>query len=109
MHLKRISIHRDKFPSDASYPFNVPAIFSTETLSLDSPVILFTGENGSGKSTLLEAIARKCEIYIWGENDNIHSKPNPYAQQLHTAISLDSGRVQSAGFIFRIADVQELY
>lgn len=43
--------------AEDSYLRGIPAIAALETLTLHSPVTLFSGENGSGKSTLLEAIA----------------------------------------------------
>jgi predicted ATPase len=55
--LTRIKLRRDRVPSFAAYPFNIPAIGQLDEINLDEPVAFFIGENGAGKSTLLEAIA----------------------------------------------------
>ena len=41
------------------YPFSVPAIAATDSLTFTSPVTVICGDNGSGKSTLLSLIAAK--------------------------------------------------
>lgn len=46
----------------STFPFDVPAIATLETLSFDAPVTLLVGENGSGKSTFLEALAIACRL-----------------------------------------------
>jgi predicted ATPase len=69
MHIKRLSIRSDKFPGQDQYPFNLPVFQDTRTISFDSPITFFIGENGSGKSTLLEAIAQRCGIHIWRNED----------------------------------------
>ncbi len=51
------SLLREKVPSFADYPFNLPAIRDLATLPLHRAVTFIVGENGSGKSTLLEALA----------------------------------------------------
>jgi len=45
------------------YPFNVPAVRWTETLTFHPKVTFLVGENGAGKSTLIEALA-----VAWGFN-----------------------------------------
>ena len=57
MHLKRMTLHPEKYPAGKSYPFNLPLFHKTKQVIFDSPVTLFVGENGTGKSTLLEALA----------------------------------------------------
>jgi len=100
MHLKTVRIHRERFPVNDRYPYNLSTIQNTGVLSLENPVTFFIGENGSGKSTLLEAISRKCGIYIWGESDIITHTPNPWAQTLHSALSIEwtQGRVPGSFF-----------
>ena len=45
------------------YPFNLPAVRWTETLTFHPKVTFLVGENGAGKSTLIEALA-----VAWGFN-----------------------------------------
>lgn len=52
-----LSLQREKVPSFADYPFNIPAIGALAELDFEEPVTFFIGENGAGKSTLIEAIA----------------------------------------------------
>jgi predicted ATPase len=39
------------------FPFDVPAVASVDSMSLDAPVTLLAGDNGTGKSTIVEAVA----------------------------------------------------
>ena len=68
--LIRASVLRDKVPSFAEYPFNIPAISTLDELAFEQPVTFFIGENGSGKSTLLEAIAVACGLNPEGGSRN---------------------------------------
>ena len=45
------------WPSEAVYPFALPAFQGIHHLDLSQFITFFVGENGSGKSTLLEALA----------------------------------------------------
>jgi len=53
-------------PSGDAFPFTLPLLRHTRTLTLDAPVTVLVGENGSGKSTLLEALAWACELPVAG-------------------------------------------
>ena len=46
------------------------------------------GENGTGKSTLLQALARRCNIHIWEDNERRHYRKNRYESRLHHAMSI---------------------
>jgi predicted ATPase len=48
---------------EASYPFNLPAVRTLNSLPFHPNVTFLVGENGSGKSTLIEALA-----VAWGFN-----------------------------------------
>ena len=89
MHLKKVTISQDKFPTEDYYPFNLEIFKKSESLVFESPVTVFTGENGTGKSTLLEALSRKCRIYIWEGDQRQRYKNNPYEKQMHEAINVE--------------------
>jgi predicted ATPase len=89
MHLTRITLLADQFPTDERYPFNLAVLRETRGISLHSPVTFFIGENGTGKSTLLEAIAHKCGIYIWRGMERKRFEANPYEEALHRFIAVE--------------------
>jgi len=89
MHLKRVTIHPEKFPTTEHYPFNLTIFHETKSILFNSPVTFFVGENGTGKSTLLEAITHKCGIYIWGNVERKPFKVNLYEKRLHEAIDVE--------------------
>jgi predicted ATPase len=89
MHLKRIRMHLDKFPTLKHYPFNLKIIQSLDQLEFPKPVVFFIGENGTGKSTLLKAIARRSGIYLWGQNDRKRFKHNPHEYKLYQSLSIE--------------------
>jgi predicted ATPase len=70
MFLKKITLLKEKIPSNNHYPFSIPSIASLNEMKLESNVTFFVGENGSGKSTLLEAIADKCDFNTAGGGRN---------------------------------------
>lgn len=89
MHLKRVALHPDRYPTREHYPFSLDIFRHTDGLTFETPVTLLVGENGTGKSTLLEAIARKANIHIWNSDEKAHATINPYAGKLHRCISLE--------------------
>ncbi len=88
MHLERIKLLRDRFPTDEAYPFKLPTLRQTPEIALAQPVTFFVGENGTGKSTVLEALARRCNIHIWREVDGARVAHNKYEQTLHYYLEL---------------------
>jgi len=66
MHLKSVTFHPDRYPTQERYPFNLDIFRRTGGLDFRTPVTLFVGENGAGKSTLLEALAIKAGIHRHG-------------------------------------------
>ena len=104
MHLAALHLHAEQFPTREFYPFNVPVLRETDSIAFDSPVTFFVGENGTGKSTLLEAIAHKCGIHIWANEDRLRFARNPYEKKLHQFISLtwDKGSVPGSFFASQI-------
>jgi predicted ATPase len=88
MHIDTVSIHPDRFPVRDAYPFSVPALAETREIPIDSPVTFFMGENGSGKSTLLQAIARRCNMHIWGGPERARHRYNRHEEDLYRYISV---------------------
>jgi predicted ATPase len=82
LHLKEIRLRSDQFPTRDHYPFNLDILCETPKITFSSPVTFFVGENGSGKSTLLEALARKCQIYIWRGEERTRAVINHYEEWL---------------------------
>jgi predicted ATPase len=86
MHLERVILFPEKYPTRRYYPFNVPLFQETREIRFHSNITFFIGENGTGKSTLLEAIALKCGIHIWKAEEKTRVTTNPYAQSLYKYI-----------------------
>ena len=93
MHLKRVTLFPEKYPTRERYPFNLPAFHQTGSVSFESPVTFFVGENGTGKSTFLEAIAHRCGIHIWENTSGARVVHNPYEKKLYGFISAEPGGV----------------
>jgi predicted ATPase len=86
MHLERVILFPEKYPTRKYYPFSVLLFQETREIRFHSNITFFIGENGTGKSTLLEAIAHKCGIHIWKAEERTRVKTNPYAQTLYKYI-----------------------
>jgi len=100
MHLKKITLLTDKYPTDGHYPFNLPLFRETSEILFTTPVTLFAGENGTGKSTLIEAVARACNIHIWRNSAGNRPEYNPYEEILHKFIRVDWADGLVAGSFF---------
>ena len=86
MHLKRIKIDSERFPTKDCYPFNLEIFQKTKELKLTQPLTFFIGENGTGKSTLLKAVALRCSIHIWRDEEGYERRvfyQNKYAEELY--------------------------
>jgi predicted ATPase len=101
MHLIKVRIHSNGYPTHRNYPFNIPVIRETPELTFRKPVAFFLGENGSGKSTLLEAITRQCGIHLWDKPRRHLAHNNPYETRLadYITVTWSDGRVP--GSLFR--------
>jgi predicted ATPase len=99
-HLKSITIHPEKYPTQECYPFYLPIFQKAKQIIFNSPVTLFVGENGTGESTLLEAIAIACGIHIWRNSERSRPEYNPYEDKLHQYISVqwENGHVPGSFF-----------
>jgi predicted ATPase len=104
MHLKKATLHPEKYPTKDSYPFCLSVLQNTKQVILKNYVTLFAGENGTGKSTLLEAIAVACGIHIWRNTERSRPGYNPYEDKLHQYISVEweNGRVPGSFFSSKI-------
>jgi predicted ATPase len=104
MHLKNVTLHPEKYPTQDSYPFCLPILQNTRQIILEKQVTLFAGENGTGKSTLLEAIAIACGVHIWKNTERSRPGYNPYEDKLHQHISVEweNGRVPGSFFSSKI-------
>jgi predicted ATPase len=89
LHLKEIRLKSDQFPTKDHYPFNLDVLCKTPKIKFSSPVTFFVGENGSGKSTLLEALARKCQIYIWRGEERTRAVINHYEEWLFVYLEVE--------------------
>jgi len=89
MHLRRVKLLHEKFPTKVHYPFSLEILQRTEEVEFRTPVTFFIGENGSGKSTLLRAISHKCGIHIWHGETRRRFEKNLYEDKLYRAISVE--------------------
>jgi predicted ATPase len=106
MHIRKVTLLAETYPTKDYYPFNLPVFQETRSLSFDTPVTFFTGENGSGKSTLLKAISNRCGIHIWQALEGKRYDFNPYEELLYRFIEVEwtDGYVKGSFFssdIFR--------
>jgi predicted ATPase len=89
MHLRRITLNIEKYPTSDKYPFNLKLLQATQDIVFKKPVTLFVGENGTGKSTLLKAICLKCGIHIWKFDEGGRFEVNPFEEQLYKFIDVE--------------------
>ena len=108
MHLLRIRIEADRFPSRRFYPFNIPTLGESQELCFHRPVAFFAGENGSGKSTLLEAIARRCGIHIWDRPRRHRAHNNPFETRLYDYVTATWSNGRVPGSLFRAETFRDL-
>ncbi len=100
MHLEKITLHPEKFPTRDHYPFNLEVLNRTPEIPLTAPLTFFIGENGTGKSTLLRAACTQCGVYIWEGPTRPRANPNPYERALNQALSVlwTNGKVPGSFF-----------
>ena len=100
MHITKIELLHEKYPTREFYPFNLKLLQQTKSLDFVSPITFFIGENGTGKSTLLRSIAEKTFIHIWESPSIKRLKPNPYEKQLARVVRVSwmNGRVTGSYF-----------
>ena len=101
MHLVKVRINWQDYPTSHYYPFNLPIFRETVELAFKRPVAFFVGENGSGKSTLLEAMTRKCGVHIWHKPKRHIAHHNPYETRLADYITVTWANGSVPGSLFR--------
>lgn len=89
MHLKRVNLYPELFPTRERYPFSLAILQTTRAIEFLTPVTFFVGENGTGKSTFLQAMARKCNIHIWRDTEGRRFERNPYEEALGHFLTVD--------------------
>jgi predicted ATPase len=102
MHITKLQLLHDTYPTNNQYPFNLEIFRKTDSIQFSRPVTFFIGENGSGKSTLLEAIARHCNIHIWQEGSRGRYHVNSYEDQLCRHIRIEGNEVRGSFFASEI-------
>ncbi|MCE5298099.1 MAG: AAA family ATPase [Methanoregulaceae archaeon] len=104
MHISKVCLLHDSFPTSEQYPFNLEIFNKTDCIGFSRPVTFFIGENGTGKSTLLKAIARHCSIHIWEETGRIRRHYNRYEDDLfrYLKVEQDGDRIQGSFFASEI-------
>jgi len=108
MHIIRVRIDSESYPTSRCYPFNIPILRETSELTFRSPIVFFVGENGSGKSTLLDAITRKCGIHIWDKPRRHVVHNNPYETRLVDYITVTWANGSVPGSLFRAETFHDL-
>jgi predicted ATPase len=88
IHIHRLRLLHDRFPTSRFYPFNLEIFRKTNFIEFNRPVTFFIGENGTGKSTLLKAISRSCNIHIWEEDPRSRYHVNPFENDLQQCIEI---------------------
>ena len=108
MHLLKIEIQANRFPSRRFYPFNIPTLGESQQLDFRRPVVFFMGENGSGKSTLLDAIARRCGIHVWDRPRRHLAHNNPFETRLQDYIAATWSNGGVPGSLFRAETFRDM-
>jgi Predicted ATPase len=99
MHITRVDILQDRFPTRDQYPFSLEIFRNTRGIGLVTPVTFFIGENGTGKSTLLRAIAQACSIHIWKEERGRY-RINRFEEALYRCLEIEWGGEKVPGAFF---------
>jgi predicted ATPase len=89
MHLNKVTISPDQFPTREQYPFSLEVLQRTPGIVFERPVTFFVGENGTGKSTLLKALCRRCDIHIWQDTERSRYQYNRYEDELYKYIRVE--------------------
>ena len=100
MHLKKVVLFPEEYPTSEYYPFNLQVLRQTISILFHTPVTFFVGENGTGKSTLLRALCLQCGIHIWQHEQRPRVEINPYEEALYRYVGVEwcDGKVPGSFF-----------
>jgi len=87
-----------------AFPFHLPLLRGTRSLTFGRPVTLFVGENGSGKSTLLEALAINANVVTVGAVDLAHDGTLDAVRPFAAALRLQWSARSERGLFLRAED-----
>lgn len=90
-YIKEISLERERIPSFAEYPFQLPAVTGLSRLPMHPKVTFLVGENGSGKSTIIEAIAAAYGFNAEGGSIHFNFSTRNSLSSLYEYIKLKKG------------------
>jgi predicted ATPase len=100
MHLNKVILHPENFPTLEKYPFNLEVLQKTPAILFTHPVTFLEGENGTGKSTLLKAICRRCGIHIWQDTERTRYNYNQYEDELYKYLDVEWSDGSVPGSLF---------
>ena len=89
LHIQKVNLLSDQYPTRNHYPFNLKVLQQTYELAFSTPVTFLMGENGTGKSTLMEALAHRCRIHIWSGIERTRAEINPFEAQLYLYLNVE--------------------
>jgi predicted ATPase len=100
LRLKRVGLPK----RGRDFPFALPLLRGTRSLTFERPVTLFVGENGSGKSTLLEAIAINANVVTVGAVDLAHDGTLDAVRPFAAALRMEWSARSERGLFLRAED-----
>lgn len=102
IYIRQMQILHEKVEDASDFPFCLPVVRLTASLSFSSPVTLLVGENGTGKSTLLEAIAAAYGFNPEGGSRNFRFATHDAHSVLSECVRLVRGaKAPKDGFFLR--------
>ena len=87
-HMMEIRFENARYPDTDLYPFNLPLLKLTPSLTFRTAITFFAGENGTGKSTILRAACRACGIHIWETEHRRRYLKSPFEDSLHNCLKV---------------------
>lgn len=100
MHIRRITLDIDRYPTREHYPFNLSIFRNQPAVEFATPITFFMGENGTGKTTLLKAIAVRSGIHIWQDTEKRRFVRNPYENKFPDYLQVEWMEKRVPGIYF---------